>query len=253
MGVGDMRFTVSMLFLAAVGLGISSHADEGAAGNPADPEPLRTMADAAFQAQDWPRLEDLAKQYLSLHPHDYRSAIYAGQAEFHMGRLDAAFDSADTARKDVLAIPDPPPEIRAVIGTIYSIEANIRARQQRTDDAVALFKASLSYGGPDPAQTWMSIAYTQFHSREYGEAIASAEKVMALDPRIPDPYFLKGMILVTQSPVGADGKHVTRNGREALEIYLHLAPNGEKAALAAEALSRVSKSSLAPGAATLGP
>jgi hypothetical protein len=70
---------------------------------------------------------------------------------------------------------------------------------------------------------------------------------------MPDPYFLKGMILVTQSPIGADGKHVTRNGRQALEIYLRLAPNGDQAAIAAEALTHVSKSALPPGASTLSP
>ena len=232
---------------------VPAHADDGATPNPGGQEPLRSMADAARDAQDWPRLEDLAKQYLSLHPHDYRSAMYAGLAELHMGRLDSAFASADTARKDALMIQDPPPEVRALIGLIYSIEADIRAQQQRTDDAVALYQTSLDYGGVDPARIWMEIATTQFHGRYYGEAIASCEKVTELDPRIPDPYFLKGMILVTQSPTGPDGKHVTRNGRQALEIYLHLAPNGDKAAIAAEALTHVSKSSLPPGAATLTP
>jgi tetratricopeptide (TPR) repeat protein len=245
--------TLSLMAALLCAACISAHADDGATPNPADSEPLRTLADAAFQAQDWPRLEDLAKQYLALHPHDYRSAMYAGQAEFYMGRLDSAFGSLDTARRDALAIQDPPPELRAIIGIIYSIEASIRARQQRTDDAVVLYKASLTYGGVDPAQTWMSIATTQFRGHYYSDAIASSEKVIALDPRIPDPYFLKGMILVTQSPIGADGKHVTRNGRQALEIYLRLAPNGDQAALATEALTRVSRSSLPPGAATLGP
>lgn len=232
---------------------ISAHADDGAVTSQADQDPLRSLAEKARQAQDWPRLEDLAKQYLALHPHDYRSAMYAGLAELHMGRLDSAFASTDTALKDALAVKDPPPEFRAIIGTIYSIEADIRARQQRIDDAVALYNTSLTYGGVDPAQIWMSIAITQFHGHYYGEAIASAEKVIELDPRIPDPYFLKGMILVTQSPIGADGKHVTRNGRQALEMYLRLAPDGEQAAMAAEALTRVSKSSLPPGAATTGP
>ena len=245
--------TLSLMAVLLCAACISAHADDAATPKPANQDPLRTLEDAAFQAQDWPRLEDLAKQYLALHPHDYRSAMYAGQAEFYMGHLDAAFLSADTARLDALAIKDPPPEIRAVIGAIYSIEASIRARQLRTDDAVALYKTSLTYGGVDPAQIWMFIANTQFRGRYYSEAIASAEKVIELNPRIPDPYFLKGMILVTQSPIGADGKHVTRIGREALETYLRLAPDGDQAALAREALRRVSQSSLPPGASTVGP
>jgi tetratricopeptide (TPR) repeat protein len=233
-------FVFALLCAASIA---AAHAD-GAATQPAPEDQTEDQLDdqlaAAQQADDWPRMDELAKRLIVMVPERWQYAFLAGQAEVGLKKPDEAFQSFDAALKAALEIKDPASGVRDAIASMYTEQGMIRVKEGRNAEAVDLLTKAIPYSA-DQAEAWVFLSLVQYYqSHDYAGALVSAAKAIALKPAMPDPYFVKGMVLVSRSPLGPDGKHVSPDGRQALQHYLKLAPNGDRAPEATKALSSVS-------------
>lgn len=75
-------------------------------------------------------------------------------------------------------------------------------------------------------QAW-NLCATYYNQGKFNEALSACDRVIALEPKLADAYFIKGSVLVASSTVDANGKvHAPAGTVEALKKYLELAPNG---------------------------
>ena len=69
-------------------------------------------------------------------------------------------------------------------------------------------------------------------------ALAAADKAIAADPTRPDPYFIRGNVLIQSATVDKTGKVIAPPGcADAYQKYLELAPDGAHAADATAVLT----------------
>ena len=77
-----------------------------------------------------------------------------------------------------------------------------------------------------------------FNNNKMDEALTAAEKAIAADPTLPDPYFIKGQALVGKSTFDAKTNKMTPPPGcvEAYQKFLSLAPNSPNAPQVREVL-----------------
>ncbi len=113
----------------------------------------------------------------------------------------------------------------------YNQLGNTLAKAGKVPDAATAFDAAARIEPAKAGLYFNNEAAVMFNNNKQEDALAAANKAIAADPKRPDPYFIKGQVLVqkatvdpkTQLPVAPPGC------LEAYQKYLELAPDGGQA------------------------
>jgi tetratricopeptide (TPR) repeat protein len=147
-------------------------------------------------------------------------------------------DASDAYKKGIdvdSASKKPSPEQQAAA---YNQMGDALAKSGKVPDATAAFESA---GKADPTHAGMyynNEAAIEFNAGQSDAALAAAEKAIAADPNRPDPYFIKGQVLIAKSTFDAKTQKLAAPPGcvEAYQKYLELAPNGSQAPAVREVL-----------------
>lgn len=89
------------------------------------------------------------------------------------------------------------------------------------------------------AQLDRAEAVKAYNKRDSASALSMANKAIDGDPKLPEPYYVKGMVLLTDATVDPKTQKMVapRGCLEAFRKYLELAPNGDRTKEVKEILS----------------
>ena len=239
------RWARRVLLLCALGLGVARLA----AAEPPPGAPAAETADrearpgnlnvslakalAALSNQRWQEAATILKQQIAADPDANQWELYQALAAAQTG-LHEYPDALQSFAKGIAIIrdhPDPkvePAKLKAGLAQMLTAEGNVYVRMGMPEEAVAVFTQAAAVS-PDPARAYFNLCATLYNMGNMPAAAAAADRVIALDPKKADAYFIKA------SARFADGK--SEGGRyvappdsvAALKKYLELAPTGPHA------------------------
>jgi tetratricopeptide (TPR) repeat protein len=113
------------------------------------------------------------------------------------------------------------------------------AKSGKIPEASAAFDDAAKIDPPNAGMYYNNAAAVLFNAGEMDAALAAAEKAIAADPNRPDPYFIKGQVLISKTTLDPKTqKLIAPPGcAEAYEKYLELAPDGPQAPTVREVLT----------------
>jgi tetratricopeptide (TPR) repeat protein len=127
------------------------------------------------------------------------------------------------------------PEIAAA----YNQMGTALSRAGKGPDAATAFEGAVKADPTKAGMYYKNEAVVLFNSNQSDSALAAADKAIAADPNGPDPYWIKGQILIAKSTFDQKSQKLTAPPGcvEAYTKFLDLAPNDPKAAGVREVLS----------------
>lgn len=178
---------------------------------------------AALDGKNWQAAVDLLKPLVASSPRwEYEEAL--GKAEINLGAYSDGLSSLEagvaSARRDQAA--------SSAIARMLILEGNAQLKLHDNDAAIADYSQAAAVD-PHSAASW-DLCATNYNIGRTEAALAACDAAIAIDPSRADAYFVKGSLLVAGANI-VDGKLVAPVGaREALNMYLQLAPGGPHAA-----------------------
>ncbi len=123
--------------------------------------------------------------------------------------------------------------------TAYNQMGNSLAKAGKLDDASAAFENAVKLEPTSAGIYYNNEAAVLFNAGQSDGALAAAEKAIAADPNRPDPYFIKGQVLIAKTTLDPKTqKLIAPPGcAEAYQKYLQLAPDGPQAPTVKEVLA----------------
>ena len=148
-------------------------------------------------------------------------------------------DAGDAYKKgiDLMAASKKPNPADQAIG--YNQMGNALAKAGKADAASAAFENAVKLAPANAGMYYNNEAAVLFNASQSDAALAAAEKAIAADPKRPDPYFIKGQVLIAKSTFDQKTqKLVPPPGTvDAYQQYLALAPDGKNAPAVKEVLA----------------
>ena len=207
------------------------------AGGGPENDPLMPEVKQADAAQDWPKLESLLRQLMPKYPDDWTIPFVLGTTLLREGKETEVPPIFDTALR--LAAPHQSDAFaRNSMSQMYTVQAILLEKQHRTKEAAQLFYKAVPLSN-EPATVWLYACVNDFTGQDDPTALVDCGHALAIDPKLADAWYVKGMVLVRDAPADASGKHVSPEGRAALLTYLKLAPDGQQAPIAKQMLEHV--------------
>jgi tetratricopeptide (TPR) repeat protein len=207
---------------------------------------LIAETNAAAQAKDWPTTVDLAGKLIAANtkqaaanPGDanYSSAApgyyqLLGTAYLNLGKYEDAIAAYEKCVGQAQALRDSGkdfPGLKKTMGIALTSEGNAWLKLKKNKEAIACYERAATFD-PHPATAWFNICATEYNTGNMEDAVAAADKCIAIDPTKVDAYFIKGSCLFGNAAVDATGKMVvSAETISVLKKYLELAPNGAHA------------------------
>jgi len=147
-------------------------------------------------------------------------------------------DAVDAYKKSSdlnAASKKPDPHTQA---TAYNQMGNSLAKAAKIPEASAAFEKAVTLEPAMAGMYYNNEAAVLFNAGEMEPSLAAANKAIAADPKRPDPYFIKGQVLIAKTTLDPKtNKLVAPPGcAEAYQMYLQLAPDGPQAPTVREVL-----------------
>ncbi len=147
-------------------------------------------------------------------------------------------DAADAYKKGIdteSASKKPAPDQEAAS---YNQMGNALAKSGKISDATTAFEGAAKTDPTKAGMYYNNEAAIEFNAGQNDAALAAAEKAIATDPNRPDPYFIKGQVLIAKSTFDAKTQKLTAPPGcvDAYQKYLQLAPDGPQAPAVREVL-----------------
>jgi tetratricopeptide (TPR) repeat protein len=147
-------------------------------------------------------------------------------------------DAADAYKKGIdteAASKKPAPGEEAAS---YNQMGNALAKEGKIADATTAFEGAAKADPTKAGMYYNNEAAIEFNAGQNDAALAAAEKAIAADPNRPDPYFVKGQVLIAKSTFDNKTQKLSAPPGcvEAYQKYLELAPNGAQAPAVREVL-----------------
>jgi len=123
--------------------------------------------------------------------------------------------------------------------TAYNQMGNCLAKAGKLDDASTAFEGAVKLEPTSGGIYYNNEAAVLFNANQMDGALAAADKAIAADPNRPDPYFIKGQVLIAKTTLDPKTqKLIAPPGCvEAYQKYLQLAPDGAQAPTVKEVLA----------------
>jgi tetratricopeptide (TPR) repeat protein len=150
----------------------------------------------------------------------YQKGIAAAQA--NLAGVPPSPEADSTSPKNSDSSQSSPEAARA--GQMLQSAGNIYFHMKNYPKAVDFFTQSAQLH-PYPASPLFNLCATLFDMKNLAAAAAACDKAIQIDPKMPDPYYVKAAALYADA--AKQGKTNDSNeGKAALEKYLQLAPEG---------------------------
>jgi len=148
-------------------------------------------------------------------------------------------DSVESFKKSAdldAASKKPTPHAQA---TAYNQMGNSLAKAGKIPESSAAFEKAVTLEPTMGGMYYNNEAAVLFNAGNNEAALAAAEKAIAADPNRPDPYFIKGQVLIAKTTLDPKtNKLIAPPGcAEAYQKYLELAPDGPQAPTVREVLT----------------
>ncbi|MFC6646652.1 tetratricopeptide repeat protein [Granulicella cerasi] len=128
--------------------------------------------------------------------------------------------------------------------TAYNQMGNALARAGKVQEAQASYESAVKLMPANAGQYYGNQAAVLFNASQSDSSLAdaaltAAEKAIAADPNRPDPYYVKGQMLLQKATVDPKTQKVVLPAgcEDAYQKYLDLAPDGKFAASVKEVLA----------------
>lgn len=134
--------------------------------------------------------------------------------------------------------PDP-----LVQATAYNQLGNVQAKAGKVKEASDAFESAAKLQPANAGMYYSNEAAVLFNASNNGAASidaagAAADKAIAADPKLANPYYIKGQSLISKATVDKAGKIVAPPGcAEAYQKFLELQPDGPRATEVRELLA----------------
>jgi len=220
------------------------------------PQALKATYDKAMLAKDWPAAVAAAQQLVDTSATSANlyllgnAQLYATTGQSDTGPLEvslATYDRALAAAEQEKPAPDQPDQAQPDqawkdgVAKIYVGRGNALLKLKRTADAIDNYNHAAGLSST-PGKAFFNICAVYYNTGDIDNTITACRKAAAADATNPDTWFVLGSAIFAGAKADASGKFVvTAEGREALQKYLELAPNGPHAADDKEMLDMCAK------------
>ena len=119
----------------------------------------------------------------------------------------------------------------AELAAAYNQMGVALSRSGKVSDASAAFGGAVKADPTHAGMYYKNEAVILFNANQNDGALAAANQAIAADPNAPDPYWIKGQVLIAQSTFDAKTQKLTPPPGcvDAYNKFLELAPNDPKA------------------------
>jgi tetratricopeptide (TPR) repeat protein len=117
------------------------------------------------------------------------------------------------------------------VAASYNQMGTALSRSGKTADAAAAFEGAVKADPSKAGMYYKNEAVVLFNTNQSDGALAAADKAIAADPNSPDPYWIKGQILIAKSTFDQKTQKLTAPPGcvESYNKFLQLAPDDPKA------------------------
>jgi tetratricopeptide (TPR) repeat protein len=117
------------------------------------------------------------------------------------------------------------------VAASYNQMGTALSRSGKTADAAAAFEGAVKADPSKAGMYYKNEAVVLFNTSQSDGALAAADKAIAADPNSPDPYWIKGQVLIAKSTFDQKTQKLTAPPGcvEAYNKFLQLAPDDPKA------------------------
>jgi tetratricopeptide (TPR) repeat protein len=215
------------------------------------PQALKATYDQAMQAKDWPTAVAAAQQLVDANATSANlfllgnAQLYATTGQSDTGPVEAALATYDralaVAEQEKPAQGQPDQAWKDGVAKIYIGRGNALLKLKRTPDAIDNYNRAAELSST-PGRALFNICATYYNTGDITNTITACRKAGAVDPTNANTWFVLGSVIFAGAKADASGKFViSAEGRQALEKYLELAPNGPHAADTKEMLDMLAK------------
>jgi tetratricopeptide (TPR) repeat protein len=200
---------------------------------------LMTDARAAMKATppDYQKAVADMTQATAARPNESIFWFMLGEANFGLKKYDDAITAYKKSIETDAASSKPSPETEAAT---YNNMGHALATSNKITDSVAAYEAAAKLNPAHAGRYYLNEAIVFYTASENDNtnqsvdltaAAAAAEKTIAVDPNVPEVYYIKGQALVMQVTTDPKTKKIIAPPGcvEAYQKYLQLAPNGRYA------------------------
>ncbi len=153
--------------------------------------------------------------------------------------LEAYGKGVAAAQKKLEQQPDSG-HTRFGLGQMLNSQGNLLVQLKQYDGAIGMFTRAAE-SSAYPAMPYFNLCATYYNVRRSQDALAACDRAISSDPRMPNAYYIKAVILFGQGQV-EHGKYAVPPGTtEALAKYLELAPYGEHAGTVKDMIAQLNK------------
>jgi tetratricopeptide (TPR) repeat protein len=119
----------------------------------------------------------------------------------------------------------------AEVAASYNQMGTALSRSGKTADAAAAFEGAVKAEPAKAGMYYKNEAVILFNTNQSDGALAAADKAIAADPNGPDPYWIKGQVLIAKSTFDSKTQKLTAPPGcvESYNKFLQLAPDDPKA------------------------
>jgi tetratricopeptide (TPR) repeat protein len=139
--------------------------------------------------------------------------------------------ASDTAAKD--------PENNAKMAAYYNNLAEVYAKSNKTEDAVANYNKAAQLDPTHAGTYFFNEGAILTNTGKVDDAIAAFDKVIAADPTKAVAYYWKGVNLIGKATLKGDKMVAPEGTAEAFQKYLELEPDGKLAQPAKDMLASI--------------
>src|SRR5258708_36503003 len=148
----------------------------------------------------------------------------SGKSDEELATLDRGIASG----RRMLETQPQAARVKNAIGQMLTAEGNLYSQLKDQNRAIASFTEA-SEMSAYPALPLGNLCVSYYNSRHLQESLDACNKAIASDPSLPDPYYIKGVLLFGKGREENGRYTVPAETREALRRYLALSPPGDHA------------------------
>jgi len=231
----------SLALLALLALAVCSHAQAPAA--PSTPEALNAAYNQAMQAKDWTAAIAAAQKLVdrSAGANNLRllanAQLYSGASEASLATNERAITAAQQEKP---AQGEPDAAWKDNLAQIYIGRGNSLLKLHRTDEAIASYNHAAELSS-NPGAAYFNICAVLYNNGNTTGSAAACRKCVQADPSRANAWFVLASDIFADAPVANGKVTLPDEGRQALQKYLDLAPDGPHAADVKAMLQMVAK------------
>jgi tetratricopeptide (TPR) repeat protein len=244
------------LFVAATALlafllAVPVSAQTAQSGAQSTPQALKATYDQAMQAKDWPAALAAAQQLAGANATSANllllanAQLYATTGQSDTGPLEATLANYDralaAAEREKPGEGQPDQAWKDGMGKIYIGKGNVLLKLKRNAEAIDNYNRAAVLSS-NPGKAYFNVCAVLYNTGDTENGPAACRKAAAADPTNANAWFVLGSLLFANAPIDPNRKvAMTKEGRNALNRYLELAPDGPHAADTKAMLDMVAK------------